>query len=515
MFQKTEFGQEAALGGASSVLWLARSHDAAPIRPVDLGWRERVKYWAQDVHLVPDLGQNLFTPTWLRGLATCFALCFTAIKLTPDFEALPAPPMATPSPENYDEIRSQMVTPLALGADSGRRMAASDIVAPLPQAPERPMLQLNAAIGAGDSFAHALSRSGVASGDIARITGLVGMDVAPASLAAGTRLAITLGRRTNRNLPRPLDALDFRARLDLAIQIRRVDGELRVTRVPIAVDPTPLRIRGTVSDSIYRAARAAGAEPGTIQTYLRVIAQQISLDRIGPGDRFDIIVAHRRAATGESETGELLYGGLQLSGGKKLDMLKWQGRDGRSQWYEASGVGESRPALASPVAGYLSSGFGMRFHPILGYSRMHAGVDFAAPRGAPIYAVSDGVIAYSGWHGGHGNYVKINHDNGLGTGYAHMSRIAAYAGQRVRRGQVIGYVGSTGLSTGPHLHYEVYRNGSAVNPMSVKFLQTSQLTGADLAAFRARLARLKALSAPGSGPAVAVIPASALRPELR
>lgn len=495
------------------MLWLARAQDAAPIRPVATGWRDRVKYWAEDVHLVPDLGQDLFSPTWFRGLATCFALCFTALKLTPDFAPLPAPVESAPSTSDYEEIRSQMLTPLALGGDSGRRMAANDLVAPLPQAPERPTLQLSAAIGAGDSFAHTLSRSGVSRADIDRVESLVAMDVAPGRLEAGTRLAITLGRRANRNMPRPLDALDFRARLDLAIQIRRVDGALRVTRVPIAVDDTPLRIRGSVSDSIYRAARAAGATPATIQTYLRVIAQQTSLDAIGPGDRFDIIVAHRRAATGETEVGELLYGGLQSAGGKKIDMLKWQTRDGRSQWFEASGVGERRPGLASPVAGYVSSGFGMRMHPILGYSRMHAGMDFAAPHGAPVYAVSDGVVAFAGRHGGHGNFVKLQHGGGMGTGYAHLSRIATYAGQSVRRGQVIGYVGSTGLSTGPHLHYEVYRNGATINPRSVQFMQTSLLAGSELAAFRARLARLKALSAPGSmnGPAIAVIPASALR----
>jgi murein DD-endopeptidase MepM/ murein hydrolase activator NlpD len=159
----------------------------------------------------------------------------------------------------------------------------------------------------------------------------------------------------------------------------------------------------------------------------------------------------------------------------------------------------------------MSSGFGMRRHPILGYTRMHAGIDFAARYGSPIYAVTDGVVAYAGRHGGHGNYVRIEHGGGLATGYAHMSRIAAIPGQRVRRGQVIGYVGSTGLSTGPHLHYELYRNGVTVNPLSVRFTTTAQLAGAELAAFRAKLAHYRQLrvglhdsfaQAAGAGPAV-------------
>jgi murein DD-endopeptidase MepM/ murein hydrolase activator NlpD len=156
-------------------------------------------------------------------------------------------------------------------------------------------------------------------------------------------------------------------------------------------------------------------------------------------------------------------------------------------------VGQQQYTLASPVSGHLSSGFGMRFHPILGYSRMHAGVDFSAPYGAPIYAVSSGRVVYAGRHGGHGNFVRIEHNGGMGTGYAHMSRIATYAGAPVQRGQVIGYVGSTGLSTGPHLHYEVYRNGQTVNPLSVKFAQNAQLAGSELAAFRARLNRLRTI----------------------
>ena len=220
--------------------------------------------------------------------------------------------------------------------------------------------------------------------------------------------------------------------------------------------------------------------------------QQISIGSIGANDRYDIIVAHRRAETGDVEVGDLLYAGLKRARGKDIDMLKWT-TGGRTEWFEASGVGERRGVLAQPVSGRMTSGYGMRRHPILGFTRMHAGIDFAAAYGSPIYAATDGVVAFAGRHGGHGNYVKLSHGGGLATGYAHMSRIAAYPGQRVRRGQVIGYVGSSGLSTGPHLHYELYRNGHTVNPSSVSFTTTSQLAGRELAAFRARLAALKSI----------------------
>lgn len=501
LFARNDYSLAQGGGASGAALLLTQPLHAAAARfgtarralpPQD--WRARLREWADEVDLTPDLGSNIGSLSWWRGAATCVGLCFTAILLRPQFQPIPAIPDAPIGAAAYDEFRSQMITPLALGADSGRHMGPTEAVTPLTDTPERPMIELSAAVGAGDGFRHALGRAGVRRDDIDTLARLLGSDVAPGSLSAGTRLAITLGRRPNRNVARPLDALAFRARLDLAVEVKRENGALTVHRTPIAVDNTPLRIRGVITDSIYRAARASGALPSTIQSYLRVIGQQISLDRIRAGDRFDIIIAHRRAATGETETGELLYGGLKLSSGRKIDMLQWR-QDGKSQWFEASGVGQKRPGLAKPVnVARLSSGFGMRFHPILGYSRLHAGVDYAAPTGTPIHAVSEGRVTFAGRNGGHGNYVKLAHSGGLSTGYAHMSRIAVDGGERVKRGQIIGYVGSTGLSTGPHLHYEVYRNGRAINPTSVKFEQQAQLAGRELQAFRARLAELKSIA---------------------
>nr|WP_246465575.1 M23 family metallopeptidase [Novosphingobium jiangmenense] len=127
---------------------------------------------------------------------------------------------------------------------------------------------------------------------------------------------------------------------------------------------------------------------------------------------------------------------------------------------------------------------------------MHAGIDFAASWGAPVYAATDGRVSFAGWHGGHGNYVRLDHGGGIGTGYGHMSRIAVAPGMSVRRGQVIGYVGSTGLSTGPHLHYEMYRGGQTVNPMSMtSIVQRATVDPAQLAAFRSKLAQITAIPA--------------------
>jgi murein DD-endopeptidase MepM/ murein hydrolase activator NlpD len=143
------------------------------------------------------------------------------------------------------------------------------------------------------------------------------------------------------------------------------------------------------------------------------------------------------------------------------------------------------------VPGPITSNFGMRRHPILGYTRMHAGMDFKARYGTPIVAVSDGRVSAAGRSGGCGIAVRLEHSGNLSTRYCHMSQMAVRAGQSVRRGQVIGYVGSTGLSTGPHLHYEMYRGGRAINPATVQFVNRALLSGTELIDFRRQLIRLK------------------------
>ena len=303
---------------------------------------------------------------------------------------------------------------------------------------------------------------------------------------------ITLGRRPNRTVARPLDRLAFRARFDLRVEIEPVDGALTLTQIPIPVDETPLAHPGPGRRQplpLGARRRRAGA---AVEAYIRALNTQLKVPAgISSDDRFDIIVEHRRAATGETETGALLYAGLDPRQ-RPQPAADAMGERRPTQWFEASGVGrQTRRHDRSRCRAAVSSSFGLRMHPILGYSRMHRGLDFRASYGTPIVAVADGRVARAGWAGGYGNKVRLNHAGGLATSYSHMSRIAVAPGQRVRQGQVIGYVGSTGLSTGPHLHFEIYRNGVAVNPRSVPLRQPRRsFRGADLAAFRARLRSL-------------------------
>lgn len=486
--------EEFPIGGAGAAA-LSLS-DAVAFEPsVSNKFRERVKS-RPAFDLVVDLGEDIGSARWFRGLATMLALGAVAIALRPDYAPLYGAQPETLSGDAFQEARAYMIMPLAYGADTGRHMAATDAVVPLKASPERPQIDITASLGRGDSFDRVLKRAGVGGTDAAEVEALVSQAMTLSDIAPGTRIDMVLGRRSSKTQPRPLESLAFRARFDLNLEVNRTDGALRLKRDRIAVDDTPLRVRGSVGGSLYRSARAAGAPADAVQKFLQVVGAQMAIGAIRSSDEFDLVIDYRRAETGEVQVGDLRFAGISRDGKDRVQMLRWTDR-GRTQWYEASGVGESRGDLLRPVSGAVTSSFGRRRHPVLGYTRMHSGVDFRASYGTPIYAVTDGTVTYSGRHGGHGNYVKIRHSGGLSSGYAHMSRIASSNGQHVRRGQIIGYVGSTGLSTGPHLHYELFRGGRAINPLSVTFTERAELSGQDLINFKAQLRSLQAVK-PGA-----------------
>ncbi|SFP70264.1 M23 family metallopeptidase [Sphingomonas rubra] len=489
MFLKTDQGLEFA--GGTSARGLRTPARPAP-RAAGDDWRAR----AAGIDWVPDLGAQIGSRTWWRGLATCTALCAATWALAPPL----APPMtgATSAPlsgSDWQAARAQSIAPLGLGGDTGRRMAASDLVRPLAEAPERPEIELTATLGDGDALDRALARAGVSRQDAKEAARLVAATTTLDAIPSGTRIALTLGRRPARTQPRPLQAMSLRARFDLAVSLARVGDALVLTRRPIAVDATPLRLQGLVGSSLYRSARAAGAPARAVEAYIKALATRLSIGRdVGAADSFDMVIERERAATGETRLGDLQFAGLD-QGRKAVRLVRWQAAGERaSDWFDAAGGGsERRGTMGMPVAGRVTSNFGMRVHPLLGFMRMHKGIDIAAPYGAPVLATMGGVVRSAGRNAGYGNFVKLAHAGGLASGYGHLSRIAVSAGTRVRQGQVIGYIGSTGMSTGPHLHWEVWRNGRSINPRSISFASVARLSGGNLAAFKRRVASLLAV----------------------
>jgi murein DD-endopeptidase MepM/ murein hydrolase activator NlpD len=273
-----------------------------------------------------------------------------------------------------------------------------------------------------------------------------------------------------------------------AAQAPRYAGSPAHAQPAAAADDGEQRYTGRVGEDLSASLLAAGVPERQGREYVWLLGKAFNLaEGLSVDDKFDLIILRGE----DGKPAQLVYAGLDRVGRADLELLKWT--DGKEVvWLNADSVGgQASATMRLPVSGRVTSGFGERFHPILGYARMHKGVDLAASYGAPIAAAAPGKVVAAGWAGGYGREVIIAHGGGIQTRYGHMSRLAAAVGQTVSQGQVIGYVGSSGLSTGPHVHYEVLKNGRPVNPMSVKLNGgPGQLEGEKLRAFQGELRSL-------------------------
>ena len=250
--------------------------------------------------------------------------------------------------------------------------------------------------------------------------------------------------------------------------------------------------KGTIDSSLYVAGIKAGLRSETLAELIQIFSFDVDFQRdIRRGDGFDVIYEEYLDGVGAVvKAGNILMAEMTLSGSKNR-LYRFKTQDGFTDFYNSKGQSVRKALLRTPIDGArISSGFGKRRHPILGYTRMHKGLDFAARRGTPIYAAGDGFVEYAGRKGSYGKYIRLRHNGSFKTAYAHMHRYAKGIrnGRRVRQGQIIGYVGSTGRSTGPHLHYEVHKNGRQVNPRSIKLPAGRNLTGRELRAFKTNVA---------------------------
>jgi murein DD-endopeptidase MepM/ murein hydrolase activator NlpD len=263
--------------------------------------------------------------------------------------------------------------------------------------------------------------------------------------------------------------------------------------------PPPVKVRAdlpTIYDGIYRAAYSYGMSKSMTKQLIKLLASDVDFkSRVNPTDQIDVFFSQPDENDEVSEDSELLYVSATF-GANTRTFYRFQMEDGTVDYFDKDGRSAKQFLLRNPLPnGKFRSGFGPRRHPILGYVRMHTGVDWAAPSGTPIIAAGNGVIEKSGWSNGYGRQTIIRHANGYETSYNHQSAIAKgiAPGVRVRQGQVIGYVGATGLATGAHLHYEVMVNGTKVDPMRVRLPVGRALKGKDLEAFNHERTRIDEL----------------------
>jgi len=247
--------------------------------------------------------------------------------------------------------------------------------------------------------------------------------------------------------------------------------------------------------SLIQVATANGIPYNVVDKFYEIFSFDIDFERdIHPGDRFQVMYEQLYSSTGEYlGPGELLHASLYSNARRReFKLYRFENGSGRVAYYNEQGHGAGKTIKKTPINGArVSSKFGMRRHPVLGFSRAHKGTDFAAPTGTPIPSAGEGVITRRGWDSGYGNFVQIKHNGTYSTLYAHMSRFQSglKVGSRVRQGQTIGFVGSTGVSTGPHLHYEIIKDGVQVNPLTIRLPSIENLKSTELEAFASLVSR--------------------------
>jgi murein DD-endopeptidase MepM/ murein hydrolase activator NlpD len=347
-------------------------------------------------------------------------------------------------------------------------------------------------------------------GSVLRELGFAAQDVADAVAALASHVSmkrLPVGQAVTVKMRPPDDAanaspillaLTIRPEPRREITLERDDeGDYSVEVEIYDVVSKLQRASGTVDGSVINSAEAAGVPRPALVEMLRAFSWDVNFQHdIKVGDRFDVLIEQTWTSDGwPVDAGRVLWAELTTGGGKRsYSVYRFQPAGRAEFFYNRKGESVVKALLRTPLnMSRISSRFGLRRHPVLGFTRLHAGIDFAAPPGTPILAAGAGRVVEAGPNGGYGRWVKIGHDGGLATGYAHMSRIApgVRRNARVRQGQVIGFVGSSGLSTGPHLHFELHRNGRPVNPLSVaQTAMRTRLGGEDLARFKAHVVEI-------------------------
>lgn len=345
-------------------------------------------------------------------------------------------------------------------------------------------------VGSGDTLMDVLTRAGVDVSDASLAIEALRDVYNPRGLRAGQKVTVTFDKPAHGFGVGGFTKVSLHADPIREVMAQRTeDGSFEGLEAQRQVRREIAHYSGAIKSSLFESAQNAGIPAQVIIAMIKALSYDVDFQRdIQSGDTFDVMFEAFYDTKGKlARSGDMLYASVGL-GGRPIAMYRFE-RDGAVvEYFNEKGESIKKALLKTPVDGAkITSGFGMRNHPILGFTKMHKGVDFGVPPGTPIQAAGDGVVEKAGPNGAYGNYVRIRHGNGYATAYAHMSRIAVGMknGKRVGQGQIIGFVGSTGRSTGPHLHYEVLKGDSQINPLSVKMPTNTRLEGRDLARFNA------------------------------
>ena len=340
---------------------------------------------------------------------------------------------------------------------------------------KEPDLETTLTLQPRQNFANMLRSYGLPKSDVYEISKIVGKTTSLSQLRVGTKFNVALEKNDLYDITTPNDveykvsSIEFKSSAGVTTQITRVGDSFKTKAIYSKIKMSPLYKSGEISGSLYQSAARAGIPVKMVQKSIKRFSYDVDFRSLKKGDKFAYAYDTYKDENGDIVGySHLRYAALTVKG-KKHEIFFVTGSDGKGEWYNERGL-KSKPLLMrTPIDGArISSRYGKRRHPVLGYTKMHRGIDFAAPTGTPIYAAGDGVVLKKYYSSTYGNYISIRHTGTYTTAYAHLSRFRSglRKGSSVKQGQVIGYVGSTGRSTGPHLHYEVIKNGVQINPLS-------------------------------------------------
>ncbi len=354
------------------------------------------------------------------------------------------------------------------------------------------------AIGPKESISQALLRIGADKKDVADAVRALERVIDVDDIKKGDQLTVFL--RKDGNTKRLL-GFNLASGASKSVTVSRtIDGNYKARELQTKLKSKTLRVAGIIgADGLLESVRKQGAPDRVADSLAEAFAFDVDFEReIGPGSGFELVFDRVTDTSGNVvREGEPLFAQLSLLSGKVLKLYRFLAPGANnSEWFDGGGKSAKKFLMRTPINGAkLTSGFGKRMHPVLGYSKMHTGVDFGAPVGTPVYCAGDGVIARASVMGGYGNVVDIEHGGGWMTRYAHLSKFkqGLKVGDKVKQGQTIALSGNTGRSTGPHLHFEIRLNGEAINPLSAKIPSGRALTGDTLSKFNAQVAKIEGL----------------------
>jgi len=344
-------------------------------------------------------------------------------------------------------------------------------------------------INDGDTLGSILEEANISSNDSSAIITAFSKKYSPKKLNIGTVIEINLAKGSN-NSAAILDNMVVNVSNLKKISVAlNASNEYIATEIVVPVVEKIIYQQGSIKNSFISTASELSIPANAVMSMIRAFSYDVDFQRdIKRGDKLEVVMEKFYTEDGKlSHTGNILYSSLTLSD-RKISIYQMTDENGEVSYYNEKGESIKKEFLRTPVnAAKISSKFGMRNHPVLGYSRMHKGVDFAAPIGTPILAAGSGTVEAAKRFGGYGKYIKIKHNGTYSTVYGHASKFAKgiKVGSKVKQGQVIAYVGMTGITSGPHLHYEVLQNNKQINPLKFKFASNSQkLTGKSLELFK-------------------------------